>query len=120
MGPQRFWQASTFLLYAALALAVPRIEANADTYPSRPVTMVVPFAAGGPTDIIARILADRMSASLGQAVVIENVGGAAGSVGVGRVARAMADGYTLSIGHWGTHVVNGAVYKLQYDVLSDF
>jgi tripartite-type tricarboxylate transporter receptor subunit TctC len=120
MRPQHLRQARKLLLCVAFALLVPSVEANAETYPSRPVTMVVPFAAGGPTDIIARILADRMSATLGQSVVIENVGGAAGSVGVGRVARAAADGYTLSIGHWGTQVVNGAVYKLQYDVLADF
>jgi len=108
------------MLCAALALAVPSIEASGQTYPSRPVKLVVPFAAGGPTDIIARILADRMSTSLGHAVVVENVGGAAGSIGVGRVARSAADGHTISIGHWGTHVVNGAVYRLHYDVLGDF
>ena len=72
--------------------------------------MIVPFAAGGPTDTIARILAERMRASLGQPVIIENMTGAAGSIGVGRVARAAPDGYTLGIGHWSTHVVNGAIY----------
>ena len=82
--------------------------------------MVVPFAAGGPTDTIARIMAERMSKALGQTVVVENVTGAAGSIGVGRVARAAPDGYTLSIGHWSTHVVNGAVYQLSYDLLKDF
>jgi tripartite-type tricarboxylate transporter receptor subunit TctC len=94
--------------------------ANAQTYPARPITMVVPFAAGGPVDTVARILSERMRLSLGQTVVVENTTGAAGSIGVGRVARAAADGYTLSIGHWSTHVVNGAVYPLQYDLLRDF
>lgn len=120
MGQQYLKRAGALFLSAACALAAPNIEAKADTYPSRPVIMVVPFSAGGPTDVIARILADRMGASLGQTVVIENVGGSAGSVGVGRVARSVADGYTIGIGHWGTHVVNGAVYKLPYDVLADF
>ena len=76
-----------------------RASPGAD-YPSRPITMVVPFAAGGPTDTVARILAERMRASLGQPVMIENVAGAAGSIGVGRAARAAPDGYTFGIGHW--------------------
>jgi tripartite-type tricarboxylate transporter receptor subunit TctC len=92
----------------------------AQVYPARPLTMVVPFAAGGPTDTIARIMGERLRASLGQTVVIENVTGAAGSIGVGRVARAAPDGYTIGIGHWSTHVVNGAIYQLPYDVLNDF
>jgi len=82
--------------------------------------MVVPFAAGGPTDTIARILANPMSVALGRPIIIENVTGAAGSIGVGRVARAAPDGYTLSVGFLGTHVLNGALYALQYDVLNDF
>ena len=94
--------------------------AMAQPYPSRPITIIVPFPAGGPTDTLARILADHMSTSLAQSVIIENVSGAAGSIGVGRVARAAADGYTLSIGHWSTHVVNGATMSLAYDVLHDF
>jgi tripartite-type tricarboxylate transporter receptor subunit TctC len=94
--------------------------AGAQTYPTRPVTMVVPFAAGGPTDTITRIVAERMRVSLGQTVIIENVTGADGSIGVGRVARAAADGYTLSIGQWSTHVLNGAAYTLPYDLLKDF
>jgi tripartite-type tricarboxylate transporter receptor subunit TctC len=89
-------------------------------YPSRPITMIVPFAAGGPTDTIARILAEHMRVSLDQPVILENVTGAAGSIGVGRVARAAGDGYTLVIGVWGTHVLNGAIYPLQYDLLKDF
>ena len=108
---------SCILLVATLAGIA---GANAQTYPARPITMVVPFAAGGPVDMVARILSERMRISLGQTIVVENTTGAAGSIGVGRVARAAADGYTLSIGHWSTHVVNGAVYPLQYDLLRDF
>jgi tripartite-type tricarboxylate transporter receptor subunit TctC len=93
--------------------------ASAQTYPSRPITMVVPFAAGGPVDVVARVLSDPMRKSLGQAVVVDYTTGAGGSIGVGRVVRAAPDGYTVSIGHWGTHVVNGAVYSLQYDLLKD-
>jgi tripartite-type tricarboxylate transporter receptor subunit TctC len=94
--------------------------ARAQTYPTRPITIVVPAAAGGPTDTITRILADHMRGSLGQTVIIENNGAAAGSIAVGRAARAAPDGYTLSIGHVGTHVFNGAIYTLSYDVLTDF
>jgi len=108
---------SLVLLVAILASVA---SAGAQPYPSRPITMVVPFAAGGPVDTVARILSEPMRASLGQSLVIENATGAAGSIGVGRVARAAADGYTLSIGHWSTHVVNGAIYALQYDLLRDF
>ena len=93
--------------------------APAQVYPSRPITMVVPFAAGGPVDTVARILSEPMRATLGQSIIVENVTGAAGSIGVGRVARAAPDGYTLSIGHWSTHVVNGAIYPLPYDLLRD-
>src|SRR2546426_9175862 len=93
--------------------------AAAQSYPSRPVTMVVPFAAGGPVDTIARIVGAPMGKALGQTIVVENVVGASGTLGVGRVARTAPDGYTLSIGHWGTHVINGAVYPLQYDLLKD-
>jgi len=92
---------------------------GAQTYPSKPVTIVVPFAAGGPSDAMARILGDRMKATLGQAFVIENVTGAGGSIGVGRAVRAPADGYTISFGHLGTHVANQAIYPLQYDMLTD-
>src|SRR5215470_3997371 len=103
---------------ASLA-AVPRI-ASAQAYPSRPITVVVGAAAGGPTDTIGRIITERMRVSLGQTIVIENNGAAAGSIAHGRVARAAPDGYMLSLGHWGTHVVNGAVYSLSYDTLTDF
>ena len=105
------------ILACALLTAVPR--AFAQPYPSRPVTIIVPFAAGGPTDTLARILAQRMAVTLGQSIIIENVSGAAGSIAVGRVARSSPDGYTLSIGHIGTHVINGAIYSLQYDLLKD-
>jgi len=93
--------------------------AFAQQYPSRPITIVAPFAAGGPTDTLARILAQRMSITLGQSIVIENVSGATGSIGVGRVVHSSPDGYTLSIGNPGSHVVNGAIYPLQYDLLKD-
>jgi tripartite-type tricarboxylate transporter receptor subunit TctC len=107
------------LLVAAAAVLTIVTSAAAEDYPSRPIAMIVPFAAGGPTDVVARILAEGMRASLGQPVLIENVTGAAGSIAVGRVARSAPDGYTLSIGHWSTHVVNGAIYKLPYDLLTD-
>jgi tripartite-type tricarboxylate transporter receptor subunit TctC len=94
--------------------------ARADSYPSRTLTLVVPFAAGGPTDVLARLLGERMGAALGQTVLIENVTGASGSIAGIRVARATPDGYTITIGHWGTHVLNGAIYDLQYDLLRDF
>jgi tripartite-type tricarboxylate transporter receptor subunit TctC len=93
--------------------------AGAQTYPSRPITIVVPFSAGGPTDALARVLGDRMRQSLGQTVVIENVTGAGGTIGVARAVRSSPDGYTLSIGHLGTHVVNGAIYPLQFDLVKD-
>ena len=111
-----------FLHLAAGAAALPPVShiARAQAYPSRPITMVVAFAAGGSGDTIMRIVADHMRSTLGQTIVIENVGGAAGSIGVGRVARAAPDGYMLSYGNWVTHVLNGAVYALNYDVLKDF
>ncbi len=94
-------------------------NAAAQTYPSRPITIVVPFAAGGPTDVLARVLGEHIRAALGQPVLIENVTGAGGSIGVGRVAAAAPDGYTISTGHFGTHVANGAIYPLKYDLLRD-
>ncbi|MCC6777164.1 MAG: tripartite tricarboxylate transporter substrate binding protein BugD [Hyphomicrobiales bacterium] len=103
-----------------LAAATLATVAKAQTYPTRPVTIIVPFVAGGPVDTIGRILSERMRIPLGQPIVIENVGGAAGSLGVGRAAKAAADGYTLSLGNSATHVINGAIYPLSYDVLSDF
>ncbi len=94
--------------------------ASAQTFPQRPVTIVVPFPAGGPADTIARIIADRMRTSLGQPVIIENVSGAGGSIGVARVARATPDGHTLIIGQLNSHVFSGAVYSVRYDLLKDF
>jgi tripartite-type tricarboxylate transporter receptor subunit TctC len=94
--------------------------AAAQNYPSRPITIVVPFAAGGPTDTVARIVAEPMRVALGQPIIVENVVGASGTVGTGRVARATPDGYTIVVGYWGTHVLNGALFSLQYDVLRDF
>jgi tripartite-type tricarboxylate transporter receptor subunit TctC len=92
----------------------------AQNYPIRPITMIVGYATGGPTDTVARIMAERMGISLGERVVVENVTGASGSIGAARVARATPDGYTLSLGDWSTHVANGAIYTLSYDLLNDF
>jgi tripartite-type tricarboxylate transporter receptor subunit TctC len=94
--------------------------AGAQTYPARPITMIVPFAAGGLTDVLGRVLAERMRVSLGQPIIIENVSGADGNLGVGRAARARLDGYTIGLGSISTHALNGALYSLQYDVLNDF
>jgi len=93
--------------------------ALAQSFPSRPITIVVPFSAGGPSDAMCRILAERMKATLGEAVLVENVTGAGGSIGVGRALRSPPDGYTVSFGHLGTHVANGAIYKLGYDLVAD-
>jgi tripartite-type tricarboxylate transporter receptor subunit TctC len=98
---------------------IPLENATAQAYPSRPITMVVPFAAGGPVDTMARLLSVPMGKHLGQSVLVDYTTGASGTLGVGRVVRAAPDGYTLSIGHWSTHVINGAIYPLQYDLLAD-
>ena len=111
------------MFVASLALVVAfagATLAQAQVYPSRPVTMIVPFPAGGPIDATGRIVAEGMRASLGQPVIIENVSGASGSIGTGRVARAEPDGYTFGIGYLGTHVFNGAAFPLPYDLLTDF
>jgi tripartite-type tricarboxylate transporter receptor subunit TctC len=108
-----FWAALALLVVAGAA------DVNAQSYPSRPITLVVPFPPGGSTDAAARIMAEHMRASLGQTIVIENVGGAGGSIGVGRVARAAPDGYTFDIGQWDTHV-GSIIYKLDYDLEKDF
>jgi tripartite-type tricarboxylate transporter receptor subunit TctC len=105
------------VMLAAAVAAIP--NAQAQVYPSRPITMIVPFPAGGATDTLARLLAERMRGTLGQPVVIENVAGAAGSIGVGRAARAAPDGYTLSIGTSTTHVLIGALYALSFDLAQD-
>src|SRR6186997_1327068 len=107
-------------LIAAFALALAAISgAQAQPFPSRPITLIVPFPPGGSTHTAARIMAERMRPILGQPIVIENVGGAGGSIGVGRVARAPADGYTIDIGQWDTHV-GSIIYKLNYDLEKDF
>jgi tripartite-type tricarboxylate transporter receptor subunit TctC len=103
----------------ALSLAGTGI-CSAQGYPTHPITLIVPYPAGGPTDTISRILSEPLKAALGQSVIIENVTGAGGSIGVGRVARAAPDGYTVSIGHNQTHVINGAILNLSYDVVKDF
>jgi tripartite-type tricarboxylate transporter receptor subunit TctC len=112
--------AAEILVASVLAASVSAQDvAVAQTYPVRPITIIVPFAAGGPTDVLARVLGEHIRADLGQPVLIENVTGAGGSIGVGRVAAAAPDGYTVSAGHFGTHVANGAVYPLKYDLLRD-
>jgi tripartite-type tricarboxylate transporter receptor subunit TctC len=111
-----------FLHLAAGIAAFPALSstAKAQTYPSRPITIVVPFPAGGATDLIARFVAERIKGSLGQPVIVENVSGASGTIAVGRVARAAPDGYMLSLGQNGSHVVTGATFAVQYDLLNDF
>jgi len=104
---------------AAIALAACAAAAQAQGFPSRPITLVVPFPPGGSTDTAARIIADRMRVPLGQTVVVENVGGAGGTIGVGRIARAAPDGYTIDIGQWDTHV-GSIIYPLTYDLQKDF
>src|ERR1700719_4477619 len=108
------------LAAAAGAVSVSSRIAPAQTCPARPITIVVPFPAGGPTDTLGRVLADRMRNALGQSVIIENLTGAAGTIGSSHVARSFPDGYTLILGHWQTHVVNGATYSLPFDVVTDF
>jgi tripartite-type tricarboxylate transporter receptor subunit TctC len=111
----------TRLLFAiAIATGVASNTAAAQTYPMRPITMVVPYPAGGVTDGLARLIAEHMKGSLGQTVIVENVGGAGGSIGAGRVARAAPDGYTVLLGNAETHVFNAAAQTLQYDVVNDF
>jgi len=107
------------LLVAAVLNAATALSAAAQTYPAKAITIIVPFAAGGPSDAMARVLGERMRATLGQPFLIENVTGAGGSIGVGRAVRSAPDGYTISFGHLGTHVANGAIYKLNYDLIAD-
>ena len=111
------------MLLGALGLAVMIAgapAAQAQNYPARPITMIVPANAGGPTDTIGRILAQRMQQSLGANIVIENIGGASGTLGTTRVERAQPDGYTIGLGGWNHYVVNGAIFPLPYDFLTDF
>ena len=111
-----------FLRLAAGAAALPTVSRNASAqaYPTRPITMIVSFAAGSPTDVTGRIIAERMRERLGQPIIIENIGGADGSIGTGRAARAKPDGYTIDIGSINSHVLNGAFYSLNYDLLNGF
>jgi tripartite-type tricarboxylate transporter receptor subunit TctC len=107
------------VLAGLMALTAFIADARADKFPSHPVTIVVPFSAGGPSDAMTRILAERMQRTLGETILVENVTGAGGSLGVGRVVRSAPDGYTVGFGHLGTHVANGAIYKLGYDLVTD-
>ena len=107
------------LIGVALVTLIATTTIHAQEYPSRPITLILPFAAGGGTDALARIIAESMRRSLGQPIIIENVAGATGSIGVGRAVRAAGDGYTLSIGTMSTHVLSGALYALSYDLLKD-
>jgi len=109
----------SFVAAALAAISGGIGPASAQTYPSRPIMLIVPLATGGSTDVIARIMAEGMRASLGQPVIVENVTGAGGSIGVGRAVRAAPDGYTFGIGQWGTNMANGAIYPLQYDLMAD-
>ena len=104
---------------ALIALIVAAAPAAAENFPSRPVTMMVGFPPGGPTDTLARIIADPMQGPLGQPVVVETLSGASGTMATGRVAHAKPDGYTIGIGQWSSHVASPAIYPLDYDVLRD-
>jgi len=107
------------LITVLCAIAVQMGAAAAQDYPSRPITIIVPFPAGGPTDTLARILGDRMKDSLGQSLIVENVTGAGATIGVGRAVQAAADGYTLILGNWTSHVGAPALYPVQWNVLTD-
>jgi len=109
----------SFLTACALLFAFATSAPAAEKFPSHPITVVVPFSAGGPSDAMMRILGERMKVTLGEAVLIENTTGAGGSIGVGRVVHSPPDGYTIGFGHLGTHVANGAIYKLNYDLVTD-
>src|SRR3954468_24868055 len=107
------------LVAIVCALLAGMSGARAQSFPSKPVTIIVPFPAGGGSDILARVVAERMKVSLGQPVIIENVGGAGGTIGTTRVARASPDGYTIGFGQWTSHVGAGALYPLTFDLLKD-
>jgi tripartite-type tricarboxylate transporter receptor subunit TctC len=109
-----------FALAAAAVAAWGLSVAAAQDFPTRPMTSIVPFAAGGPTDIITRLTAEHMRGTLGQPIIVENVVGAGGTIGVGRVARAAPDGHTMVLGNWGSFAVTGAIYTLPYDLRTDF
>ena len=109
----------SFLAACALLIAFAGTAPAADKFPAHPITVVVPFSAGGPSDAMVRILGERMKLTLGEAILVENTTGAGGSIGVGRVVHSAPDGYTIGFGHLGTHVANGAIYKLNYDLVAD-
>jgi len=110
-----------FLLASVLvAFATTSPQARAQAYPARPITVIVPFAAGGPTDLVARVIADKMQSALGQPIIIENVAGAGGSIAATRVARSAPDGYTLEVGNNGSNLLIGAMYPLPVDIVADF
>lgn len=109
----------SLIAVAIAALALVAAPVAAQNYPNKPIVVVVPFTPGGPTDALMRVLGERMRQSLGESLLVENVTGAAGTIGVARVVRAAPNGYTLSVGHWSTHVVNGAIYPLDFDLLKD-
>jgi len=115
VGRRRFLR----LMRSAAAMTVASRVAHAEQFPARPISMIVPYPAGGPADTIARIVGEGMRANLGQPVIVENVSGAGGTLGVARAVRAAPDGYTLSIGQLNSHVFNGAVYSVSYDLLRD-
>jgi tripartite-type tricarboxylate transporter receptor subunit TctC len=117
--PRRILLAAATGIFIIAGFAMVR-SVSAQPYPSRPITVVVPLAAGGPVDALARILAERMRTTLGQPVIVENVSGAGGTIGVGRVARAASDGYTLIVGNWNSHVGSPAIYPVKYDIVKDF
>ena len=109
----------TFVTTITLALSALVAPLHAQNFPTRPVTLIVPFPPGGSTDLAARLMADKMGTALGQPVVVENMGGAGGSIAVGRLSRAAPDGYTIDIGQWDTHV-GGIIYNIAYDLQTDF
>ena len=106
-------------LIGALALAALTVSAQAQTFPSRPITMVVALPAGGGVDALARVLAEHMRVTLGQPIIVENMGGAGGTLSIGRIVRSPPDGYTLGLGTVGQYVISGAVYTLPFDMLGD-
>ena len=107
-------------LQAAVMLFASAVSAHADSYPSRPITLIIPFATGGPASVLLRVMEPHMVEFLGQPIIMENVSGASGSIGAGKLARAAPDGYTIGLGQWDTHVLNGAIYALPYDLRTDF
>src|SRR5258707_9575349 len=109
-----------WVLVAACAVLAPATAAQAQSFPSKPITVVIPLAAGGAVDTMVRTMTEVMRARLGQPILVENMGGGGGVVGITRVARAEPDGYTISVGTWGTHVVNAFVFSPPYDLVKDF